>query len=494
VVLRMGTVWLEDRWQALPNLSIQGRVAYSRGRPGAAEHLSTGSATSYKRREFGFDAVDVALEGQLTLADIHTLTVGSDFTLDHEMLMRVYSVDAMTDEEVLEAGPEGSRDFHNTGAYAQYRIDPLEGIHANVAGRYDHHNIYGDVFTYRVGWVHSIVPAFTYKLLYGTSYRAPTAVQLFGQSLYAVTQAATRTSCPSAARTAELGLEWRVLDELALLATGCWIEVEDKVEVVERGILARPQNLAKQRSLCAEGELKWIHKWSTLLGTFSYAHGRTTGLATALSSIEDERDTDLYPQMDGEPALERRLRALRHGRPSRCASWASARRRPRTRRPTSGTIRTRPVRHGRLDLWHLARRTSRRARCAQLARSALRRTRLRRCGRPGEGTGDHARLSLPIRVAAAGKWGRHETTSRMGAGRAARAGRLRRRRAVTAALTRTRSSWGCSRRSPASWPSGAGRWSARRCLPSTSSTAPAASTGASSSSSSRTRRRTPTRP
>jgi outer membrane receptor protein involved in Fe transport len=298
VVLKAGTLWLDDRWQALPNLSIQGRVAYARGRPGDAEHLSTGSATSYKRRAFGYDAVDAALEGQLTLADVHTITVGSDFTLDHETLMRVYAVNTTTDMEVLEAGSNASRDFHNTGAYAQYRVQVFEGISANVAGRYDHHNIYGDVFTYRAGWVHSIVPSFTYKLLYGTSYRAPTAVQLFGQGLYAGDARGNSKLHPERARTAEIGVEWRVLDELAVLATGCWIEVEDKVEVVERGIIASPQNLAQQRSLCAEGEVKWIHRWSTLLGGISYAHARTRGLGNALfTTMDDQRDTDLYPEL-----------------------------------------------------------------------------------------------------------------------------------------------------------------------------------------------------
>jgi outer membrane receptor for ferrienterochelin and colicin len=299
VVKKSGTLWLQDVWQAHPNLTVFASVAYASGRPGEKEHLSAGAANSYKRRRFGFDAIDGALEAQLRFYEIHSLTAGVDHTYDHEELMRVYAVNETTGNEVLEAGSARTRNFNNTGAYGQYRVEPFRGITANAAARFDHHNIYGDQFTYRVGWVHSVVPRFTYKLLYGTSFRAPTAVQLFGQSLYAGDARGNPGLKPEKARTVELGLEWRVVEGLVLLATGCWIEVEDKVEVVPRGIIVQPRNLAEQRSLCAEGEVRFRYGWSTVLAAVSYARSTTRGLETSTLFTDEanERDADLYPEL-----------------------------------------------------------------------------------------------------------------------------------------------------------------------------------------------------
>jgi vitamin B12 transporter len=68
--------------------------------------------------------------------------------------------------------------IHDTGLYLMGQFDAA-GVQAELSGRYDHNTQYGAHFTYQGGLGYTFLDDFKIGLRYGTSFRAPTFMELY---------------------------------------------------------------------------------------------------------------------------------------------------------------------------------------------------------------------------------------------------------------------------------------------------------------------------
>jgi iron complex outermembrane receptor protein len=237
--------------------TLRASAAHTQGAPDARERLSLGTAASYPQRELGFSEQSFNLEVQRRLGEQHSVLLGVDRSRDREERMRVYSVDAASGRRTLVSGVAAGERITNTGAYLQYSIRPWSwlGVTANV--RRDRHSVFGADTNQRVALVGTLTPTLHYKLLHGTSYKAPTAAQLYAQPLYSGEVLGNRALRPETSSSTEASLHWQATPTLALSANAYKLTVRDKTELLPLGANLQPQNSGRQEGKGWEGEALW---------------------------------------------------------------------------------------------------------------------------------------------------------------------------------------------------------------------------------------------
>ena len=231
---------------------------------------------TFPRRKFGYDAIDGQLEGRLRLfREEDFLTVGADWTSDIEKLIQVYNVDPQMGTVTLTSAPAGHKTLRNAGVYGQAIVHPWRplGLVANL--RYDNQNVYGGSINYRLGVIWTPLDLLTTKLLYGTSYRAPAALQLYGQPLVPGDALGNPNLKPERARLLEGAVILRPLASLAVTGVGFLSRVSDRIEV--RPVVAnlQPVNSARQHGWGIESEARYSVFRNVLAGTYSFQHTNT---------------------------------------------------------------------------------------------------------------------------------------------------------------------------------------------------------------------------
>ena len=80
---------------------------------------------------------------------------------------------------------------NNIGSYLQYVLHTsiLKKTNLTIGGRYDHNSVYGTTINPRIGLINQPHEKITFKLLYGSAFRAPTNFELY-------TSSGTRTANP----------------------------------------------------------------------------------------------------------------------------------------------------------------------------------------------------------------------------------------------------------------------------------------------------------
>jgi outer membrane cobalamin receptor len=301
VALRSLDARVLGRYTPIDRVVVTASVGGSDGRPSDDEHLSTGAAASFPRRRFGSRAVDALLEGRLRLfGDDDWLSVGLDWSRDREELIEILSVDRQTGTETLTSNLAGEKTLSNAGVYVQAIVHPLEqvGLTGNV--RYDHHNVYGSAAHYRVGAVVTPMPELSIKLLYGTSFKAPSALELYAQPLFPGEVVGNPDLHPENARLIEAEALWRPRRALSFALSGFVSQVRDKVELVPIENNTEPTNVARQDGWGVEAEARWAHGHHAVAATAAYQHTDT--------AQDDPFQGELVAPSDRYPALVEQLR------------------------------------------------------------------------------------------------------------------------------------------------------------------------------------------
>ncbi len=136
-----------------------------------------------RTREVGYNSFDLKAEGVFNFKEKNYITLGVDFVLDKHIHQ------TFRNSMGLETAPvktsEYPEKFTNFGLYIQTIINPFSfadnDIPFNITSgiRYDHHNIYDRNITWRAAAVYNFWAQNFIKILYGTSFKAPSSAQLF---------------------------------------------------------------------------------------------------------------------------------------------------------------------------------------------------------------------------------------------------------------------------------------------------------------------------
>ena len=290
--------FLKGKSETIVNKYLSGNLsfAYAKGGPTDEDHLDIGSDVYWKKRDFGYKALDFASEMNLNLGEKFDFIIGYDYTRSKENLQTIYSVfkrdygihkkgDIVLDYEML-----GDTNFVNQGIWGEYLIHPLASLTAVAGARKDLHNIYGDELNSRVGLVYELLSRISVKLLYGSSFRPPASIHLFSNPIIPGGIVGNPELEPEQAESYEIGLDLKASSSMNLSINGFYNIVEKKVEFIQRGGNLIAENLGDLTTSGFESSIKM--KLLNLKVNLNGSIQKTT-----LKGEETSEPVNLYPDI-----------------------------------------------------------------------------------------------------------------------------------------------------------------------------------------------------
>lgn len=255
--------------------------------------IDVGSTDQVIVRRFSSSAYDAAARVRLEPWRMLAITAGGDYLIDREVpdeivarLRRDTATGQAGQERPITPREVDVRDLQNGAGFLQVDVRPLRALRLIGGLRLDAHSIYGTRESYRAGLV-AQGPARTFaKLLYGTAFKAPTPLQLYGRPASSIDQRGNPELRPQQASTAE-GVVGIVLGErraATVSATVFRTVIDDQVEYDFRSRF-QAFNVARSEQVGVEVETNLVHRvGGTALGPLEL---RASANLTALSSVRE---------------------------------------------------------------------------------------------------------------------------------------------------------------------------------------------------------------
>jgi iron complex outermembrane receptor protein len=303
-------------------------VAVSNGAPLATDHLNVAAnLPTYVQRDVGYWGYDAFSDLSWRIGKVARVSAGADLTLDDQQLLAYYTVaaDGTRTLNPPAATPTGGRTFTNFGGYLHGVLTPFADSTSErwreltlVGGvRFDQQNIYGSDLNYDAGIVHQFTKDLYGKLLYGTSFRAPSGNQLYSNFIDTLGVIGNPNLRPERARTAEATVGGAIGSHVAFEATGFFTRIDSKVEIrPDPGAATTnpiPQNLAQIQSAGFEAGI--TASVADLSSYLNYSFERSTSMQpnpfSTIPGATVTTDTLLYPMNMLKFGITYRLAAAR---------------------------------------------------------------------------------------------------------------------------------------------------------------------------------------
>ena len=214
-------------------------LSHSTGKPLKHEILDTDSDPSeWIERDIGYTSYDLSGYISYFFDDINSFSLGVDYTTDIHDHQKYYTVTNAGIKTLNPGGTEGIRDFNNLGIYLQmilnaaefFNISYLNDLTLTAGYRFDYHNIYGDVLNYRLAAVYHIADQLSTKIMYGTSFNAPSPVQLYTNYITPGGIVGNPNLKPERAKTLEWAIMGKIFKNINFNANIFYTEIDDKIE------------------------------------------------------------------------------------------------------------------------------------------------------------------------------------------------------------------------------------------------------------------------
>jgi iron complex outermembrane receptor protein len=272
------------------------------GGPNATERLDIGQSPLLQVPAAGYQSLDLTSEARYLLSERNSVTLGADYTATDERLQAIETLFTSdfgshpAGTETLDGVDPGHKTFTNAGLYAQGIFYPWEPLGLTLGLREDLHNIYGNVLNSRAGLVYLWDDWLSLKLLYGTSFKAPSPTQLFSSPITAGDVIGNANLKPETAQTFESELSWSVTPNLLFSTDAYTTLVRDQVQFVQRGANFVAANTGEADTIGVEGTLRYA------LGSFhAYANGtlqNTTQVTkSSLALVSSDPRSELFPSV-----------------------------------------------------------------------------------------------------------------------------------------------------------------------------------------------------
>jgi outer membrane receptor protein involved in Fe transport len=233
------------------------------GQPTARDRIEVGSDLYYVRRQARYSGY--TLESEAVWQPFETLDVvaGANMTFEsHQRPVVLHVLKAaigdMPAGQVQNATPgqTGHVDLSNPGARLQTTWMAFPWVSITGGLRYDHHNIYGNQLSGRAGAVFELGRRLHLKTLYGTAFKAPSPLLLYGVPLSVGDIAGNARLRPSYVRTVEGQVIYWPLPALSVTTGLALSELNDMAEFSQEGIGQVARNVSRVRSLSWESEAR----------------------------------------------------------------------------------------------------------------------------------------------------------------------------------------------------------------------------------------------
>lgn len=247
------------------------------GGPTPRDRIEVGSDLYSVRRKFLSRGVDVDLTLRWRPVRTLTLLAGLTNTTDLEDRPRnelVLKADRNKDQRagsVVGSTPASvSVALTNTGAQLQTIWSPFpERLTLTTGLRYDHHTIYGSQFSVRVASVFKPTRVLALKLFYGSAFKAPSTLLLYGTPLNVGDITGNPDLKPSHMHTVEALVAYQ-LDRWVSWSTGIlYNALLNKAEFVPQGVNLVARNIATVVTYGVESQLdftfrEWVRAYVNL--------------------------------------------------------------------------------------------------------------------------------------------------------------------------------------------------------------------------------------
>ncbi|MFC2151355.1 TonB-dependent receptor plug domain-containing protein [Bacteroidota bacterium] len=213
--------------------------AHSSGKPLKHEIMDTDSDPSeWIEREIGYSSYDISGNLSYSFDEINNFSFGIDYITDKHDHQKYYSVNSTGNRTLNPGGTDGIKNFNNFGIYLQmifnaakfFDVNFLNDLTLTAGYRFDYHNIYGDVLTYRIAAVYNIANQFSTKLMYGTSFNAPSSTQLYSNYISPGGIVGNPNLKPEKAKTLEWALMGRIIENVNFSTNVFYTKIDDKIE------------------------------------------------------------------------------------------------------------------------------------------------------------------------------------------------------------------------------------------------------------------------
>ncbi|MEW5855604.1 MAG: TonB-dependent receptor [Myxococcota bacterium] len=254
------------------DVGVSASVHYLQGRPAPEERLNAGRVDYVLVRSMGVEGWGASAEARLSPTRQLALTVGADFlrelhllpTYDRLYVQDVRALDgsvAIRAGEVVPGEAHGARrSLENAGVYGQALMTFSDDITAIGGVRVDYHSIYGANLSARTGLVYAPPDSpLSVKLLYGSSYKAPSASQLYTQPLGVGDVRGNPDLRPQYAHTVEAATGASLPDGRGEISANLFAtNISGRVEFRQSGLFQRAENTVTELVVGAEVASRFI--------------------------------------------------------------------------------------------------------------------------------------------------------------------------------------------------------------------------------------------
>jgi iron complex outermembrane receptor protein len=286
---------------AAGDLSLRLATAFVFGRPGDGDRIDRGS-TSYYRRRVSYAGVDGNLEGRYQLSAKSSIIAGVDLQLEEQEL-QTYDEIVKSSGETHVIGTPTTDLFQNMAGYAQAILYPRRELGLTIGVRVDRHDVYGTQPALRLAVVYLPQPTVAFKLLYGGSFKAPSAVHLFTATTTLGDIEGNPDLEPQTAHVLEGALVYRPMARLRVEAAAYAMRIADQVVFEEVDRVFRATNTARVTSLGVELEVRLgLTPSIAVFGNTSVVDSQVENETNPFSLQSD--DPELYPRLQGRAGVE----------------------------------------------------------------------------------------------------------------------------------------------------------------------------------------------
>lgn len=277
-------------------LSVNISAAYSDGKllnDDMLDYSPLDTTGVFIKREMGYKSLNLQGEISYSIKDKFDFLIGIDRTSTEHDLLKYTKIDKKTNTELPEVKTEGETDFSNLGLYTQavWYFSPKGTITAGL--RYDNHSIYDDELSYRMAAVYSVSDKIYTKLLYGTSFRAPTPAQLFSpQPSYNYRDGIIGNNdlTPETANTYEASIGFLPIKGLSLQINGFYNEIDAIIVVKKIAGISSPINEDEIKSKGCEFMALYKRNGFSAQMSLSYQDSKTK------NEKDEDESTNLFPE------------------------------------------------------------------------------------------------------------------------------------------------------------------------------------------------------
>jgi iron complex outermembrane receptor protein len=312
--------WLQYEVSPTDRFSLKASVSYLNAGPADGEHLSIGRTDYDLLRRVGVNGVGGEIEGRYQLSARRSFTAGIDATGEDHLLQTFdqHQLTPVTTPEgvvlkspgtITEGEGHGARKtFLNFGAFAQAVWGLFDAWSLVGGARVDVHNIYGPNPSFRAGVVYAPAAGnLSVKVLYGSSFKAPSAEQLYTQPMKLLDIRGNADLRAQTAHTFEVSFT-RALSSYGELSVNAFVlGAIGRVEYVQRGLYLEAENLIDAWVVGGELEARVLATSSTTV-RLSTSVARTVSQRVAAGS--DQPLNALFPWLQGQAAVDQALPVL----------------------------------------------------------------------------------------------------------------------------------------------------------------------------------------